>query len=71
MSGYLAPRKQTRNWDHGRLFGQAAFVKNFMRNVINSGTTTDEAKALAAEIEGKLTELNDLLQTRADLEPRS
>ena len=68
MSGWLNPRPQSRNWDHGRLLGKLAFIKDTMRCIMQSGTTTDEAKALAAKIDADLHALNEAMRTRADLQ---
>ena len=53
-------------WLHTSYFGHLARAEVAMRGIVTLTTSTDEAKALAIEIEAKLRELTLLMKVRND-----
>lgn len=51
---------------HNRLMGYATMSERQMLEILNSDTTTDEAKDIAADILARLRQLKDALKTRRD-----
>ena len=63
----LARQEKARlRWLHTSYFGHLTRASYAMQGIVGLTTSTDEAKALAIEIEAKLAELTLLMKVRND-----